>query len=146
MGRRNLVPVTAADALATALARVGDRWSLRIVDALGDGPRRFADLEAALPGIATNILTQRLRHLEGERMVLAVPYSRRPRRFAYELTEAGRGLGGAVRLLAQWSAEHGGGEVQAPSHAACGSPLEARWWCPTCELVSDVEPDEVTWL
>ena len=56
-----------ANALAGALARVGDRWSLLVVDALSDGPRRFADLEAAVPGIATNVLTQRLRRLEADR-------------------------------------------------------------------------------
>lgn len=138
--------VTAPDALSDALARVGDRWSLLVVDALSEGPRRFADLETALPGIATNILAQRLRHLEAERVVLAVPYSRRPRRFAYELTEAGRGLGGAVRLLAQWSADHGGGEATTPAHAACGTPLVARWWCPTCDRLSDTGPEEVTWV
>jgi DNA-binding HxlR family transcriptional regulator len=140
------VAVTAPDALSDALARVGDRWSLLVVDALSEGPRRFADLETALPGIATNILAQRLRHLEAERVVLAVPYSRRPRRFAYELTEAGRGLGGAVRLLAQWSADHGGGEATTPAHAACGTPLVARWWCPTCDRLSDTGPEEVTWV
>src|SRR5580704_823657 len=103
--------VPASTALSGALARVGDRWSLLVVDALSDGPRRFGDLEAAVPGIATNVLTQRLRRLEADQVVMAVPYSKRPRRFAYELTEAGRALSGAMRLLAQWSADHGGGEV-----------------------------------
>jgi DNA-binding HxlR family transcriptional regulator len=135
-----------ANALAGALARVGDRWSLLVVDALSDGPRRFADLEAAVPGIATNVLTQRLRRLEADRVVMAVPYSTRPKRFAYELTEAGRALGGAVRLLAQWSADHGDGGVDTPAHLECGTPLVARWWCPTCDRPSDAGPTEVLWV
>jgi DNA-binding HxlR family transcriptional regulator len=136
----------AANALSGALDLVGDRWSLLVVDALSDGPRHFGDLETALPGIATNVLTQRLRRLEAERVLMAVPYSTRPRRFAYELTEAGRALGGAVRLLAQWSADHGGGGADTPAHPDCGTPLVARWWCPTCDRPSDSGPADVLWV
>jgi DNA-binding HxlR family transcriptional regulator len=134
------------NALSSALASVGDRWSLLVVDALRDGPRRFAELEAALPGIATNVLTQRLRRLEADQLVMAVPYSTRPRRFAYELTEAGRALNGAVRLLAQWGADHGGGGAETPAHPECGTPLVARWWCPTCDRPSDSGPADVIWV
>ncbi len=135
-----------SNALSAALARVGDRWSLLVVDALIDGPQRFGDLQATLPGIATNVLTQRLRHLETNRVLMAVPYSRRPVRYSYELTEAGRDLGGAVRLLAQWSADHGGGQADTPTHPACGTSLVARWWCPTCDRLSDSGPSEVVWV
>jgi DNA-binding HxlR family transcriptional regulator len=123
-------------ALDRALSQVGDRWSFLLVDALLDGPRRFGELQAAVAGIATNVLTQRLRSLEATRIVVARPYSARPPRMAYELTSAGRELAGALRLLAQWGAD----TQMAPtaSHLACGTPLEARWWCPTCDqMVED---------
>ena len=58
-------PATASS-LEVALDRVGDRWSLLLVEALLDGSRRFNELGEALPGIASNILTDRLRHLERE--------------------------------------------------------------------------------
>jgi DNA-binding HxlR family transcriptional regulator len=125
-------------ALSEALDRVGDRWTLLVVEALLDGPRRFADLQEAVPGIAPNVLTQRLRHLEREALVVLRPYSRRPPRFTYELTESGSELAGALRLLADWGArqsEH----VDSLRHEACGTALEARWWCPACELVVDEE-------
>ncbi len=134
------------DALSAALASVGDRWTLLVVDALRDGPRRFAELEAALPEIATNVLTQRLRRLEADGLVIAIPYSTRPRRFAYELTEPGQGLGGVVRLLAQWSADRGDGASDTPAHAECGTPLVARWWCPTCDRLSESGPAEAIWI
>jgi DNA-binding HxlR family transcriptional regulator len=102
-----------------------------LVDALLDGPRRFGELQAAMTGIATNVLTQRLRSLEATRVVVARPYSVRPPRMAYELTSAGRELAGALRLLAQWGADTQ--TVPTPAHAACGTPLEVRWWCPTCD-------------
>src|ERR671917_712585 len=93
--------------LAAALERVGDRWTLLVVEALLDGPRRFGDVAEAVPGIAPNILTQRLRHLEREALVVARPYSERPPRFVYELTSAGAELAGALRLLAHWGARQG---------------------------------------
>ena len=126
----------AASPLDEAVARVGDRWTLLIVQALLGGPRRFNDLAAALPGIAPTVLSQRLKHLEREAVVVSQPYSRRPLRFAYELTASGRELAGALRLLAQWGAERSG-EGDGLRHVACGTPLEARWYCPTCALPVD---------
>ncbi len=121
--------------LEATLARVGDRWSLLVIDALLDGPRRYNELQLAVPGIATNVLSQRLRHLAHECVVVAAPYSTRPVRYSYELTRAGHELGGALRLLAQWGAAHG--DAPAPTHGACGTPLEAHWYCPTCDHVVD---------
>jgi DNA-binding HxlR family transcriptional regulator len=125
--------------LADAVARVGDRWSLLIVEELLAGPRRFNDLQEAIAGLAPNILSQRLKHLERERVVLARPYSERPPRFEYELTAAGRELAGALRLLAHWGAR--GSEEEGPRHEVCGTPLETRWYCPTCGLMVE-SPDE----
>src|SRR5438128_11876341 len=50
--------------LDEALGRVGDRWSLLVVEALLDRPSRFNELLAAVPGIAPNILSDRLKRLE----------------------------------------------------------------------------------
>ena len=127
--------------LAEALMSVGDRWTLQVVEALLEGPRRFNDLFAEIPGIAPNMLTQRLRHLERQRLVVAEPYSERPPRSLYELTPAGRELAGAMRLLTHWGARHSEGS-EAPRHSACGSPLEARWYCPTCEESVDESEGE----
>lgn len=136
----------ATSPLAEAVARVGDRWALLLVHALLDGPRRFGDLLDEVPGIAPNVLTQRLRHLEREGVVVATPYSHRPLRVVYELTAAGQELAGALRLLAQWGAGAGRAEDAEPlRHPACGTPLEARWWCPTCARVTD-ETDDVQYL
>jgi DNA-binding HxlR family transcriptional regulator len=59
--------------LAAALERVGDKWSLLLIEALLAGPRRFNELTDAVEGIAPNILTDRLRRLEAERVVRAQP-------------------------------------------------------------------------
>lgn len=127
-------PVMAAhdSPLAAALERVGDRWSLLLVEALLPGPRRFNELSEAVTGIAPNILADRLRRLETERIVSATPYSERPPRFAYALTDEGQELAGALRLLADWGSRVSR-ESEPLRHAACGTPVEARWYCPTCD-------------
>jgi DNA-binding HxlR family transcriptional regulator len=134
---------TSRSALADALATVGDRWTLLVIAALLDGPKRFGDLQAEVDGIAPNVLTQRLRQLERNALVVARPYSERPPRFVYELSAAGQELAGALRLLAGWGARNAEGGA-GPRHAECGTPMEARWWCPTCErTVADEEDEEL---
>jgi DNA-binding HxlR family transcriptional regulator len=146
MSRRAARSAVPDSPLAAALAVVGDRWTALVVDALMEQPRRFGDLQEALPGIAPNVLTQRLRELERRALIVATPYSERPPRFVYELTDGARELAGALRLLADWGARQSGAEP--PHHAVCGSPLEARWWCPTCETAVDEADasDEGDWV
>ena len=129
-----------ATALAEALARVGDRWTLLIVEALLPGPLRFNDLTEQIPGIAASILSERLKRLERDALIVARPYSDRPPRAAYQLTAEGTDLAGALRLLADWAARHTDA-TQAPAHTSCGTPLQARWYCPTCDRLADHEPD-----
>jgi len=128
-----------ATPLAAALSKVGDRWSLLVIHALLDGPKRWGELEAELDGIASNVLSQRLKQLEAAGVVVSRPYSSRPPRYAYELSVSGRELAGALRLLSQWGAEHFESGEGGPAHASCGTALEARWYCPTCDRVVEGE-------
>ncbi len=127
--------------LAAALERVGDRWSLLVVEALLDGPHRFNELGDLVHGIAPNILTDRLRRLERERIVVATAYQQRPPRMSYALTSDGRDLASALRMLADWGARRlpgpDGASTAPMRHARCGTPLEVRWYCPTCDLNID---------
>ena len=148
---RHAVELPALDAAA---ARIGDRWTLLVIATLLDGARRFGELQEALPGLAPNILTKRLRALEQEGLVVAEPYSRRPVRLAYRLTGRGAALADALRLLTQWGSEHPGAEhrghdpAAAPlHHASCGTPVEAKWWCPTCAVpVDDDDASDLRWV
>lgn len=129
-------PRRAPSPLEAALERVGDRWSLLLVEALLDGARRFNELAEALPAIAPNILADRLRRLERERIIVATPYQQRPPRMSYALAAEGRELASALRLLADWGARRS--DAAEPfHHDACGTALETRWWCPTCALAVD---------
>lgn len=128
-------PVPAGSALAAALDRVGDRWLLLLVDALADGPQRFGELADRL-GAATNIVADRLRTLELEGLVLATPYSERPLRLSYGLTAPGRELAEVLGPLAAWGANREG--VPATwFHHVCGTAIELRPWCRTCDRLLD---------
>jgi DNA-binding HxlR family transcriptional regulator len=130
-------PLRPDSSLAAALDRVGDRWSLLVVEALLEGPRRFGELGEAVPGIAPNVLADRLRRLERARVIRSVPYQRRPTRLEYGLTADGLELAGALRLLADWGSRSGDVGAEPLRHALCGTDVEARWYCPTCERPID---------
>ncbi|HEY7582823.1 MAG TPA: helix-turn-helix domain-containing protein [Acidimicrobiia bacterium] len=137
----------ASDPLDAALARVGDRWTLLLIDALQAGPRRFGELAESVPGIAPNILSSRLKRLDEEGIVVSRHYQNRPPRLSYQLTEPGKELASALRLLAAWGARHSP-EADAPRHDLCGTALEARWHCPTCDrtLEGDGSMSELGYL
>ena len=85
-------------ALAKALDLVGDRWTLLIVRELLVRPCRYSELQDGLAGIATNLLGERLRQLEGAGVIGRDGAGR------YELTEWGRKLGAPVHELVRWAA------------------------------------------
>lgn len=83
-------------ALAKALDHVGDRWTLLIIRELLIGPRRYTRIRTALPGIATNLLADRLDALASDGLAV------RSDDGEYELTPAGRELEPAVLALVRW--------------------------------------------
>ncbi len=133
--------MAATSALADALTRIGDRWTLLAIAVLLDGPKRFNELQEALDGIAPNILSGRLKGLAEHALVVQRPYSERPPRFVYELTASGQELAGALRLLADWGARSG--DAEPLRHRRCGTALRATWWCESCEEpVGEPDADE----
>lgn len=91
-------------ALARALDHVGDRWTLLIIRELLLGEAGYGELEAALAGVPTNLLAERLRDLERDGLVTRQPSSADRRRVTYRLTPLGRALEPPVRALIVWGA------------------------------------------
>ncbi len=89
------------------LETVGDKWSLLIIrDIMFKGKRTFGELLSSAEGIATNILSQRLKHLEECRVIeKSIDPKNRSKRL-YTLTEKGRGLLPLMLDITAWSAEH----------------------------------------
>jgi DNA-binding HxlR family transcriptional regulator len=88
--------------LALALDEIGDRWTLLVVRELLVAPRRFSDLAAHLPGIASNLLTERLQGLEAQGLVRKRELPKPARATVYELTESGEALSEVVHALMRW--------------------------------------------
>ena len=88
--------------MATALDAIGDRWSLLLVRELLTGPKRYVDLQSALPGIANNLLTLRLKELESGGILAKEQLPPPAARQVYVLTELGEELEPILESLALW--------------------------------------------
>lgn len=89
-------------AIARSLDLIGDRWTLLIVRELWLRPSRYTDLKAGLPGIATNLLAERLRELEAEGLVSKTDEPPPVATAIYRLTARGAALEPVLRELLQW--------------------------------------------
>lgn len=89
-------------AVARALEILGERWTLLVVRELLTGPKRYADLQAGLPGIATNMLTDRLRGLREAGLVVQRTLPPPAASAVYELTSRGRELKPVLTALGTW--------------------------------------------
>jgi DNA-binding HxlR family transcriptional regulator len=93
-------------AVASVLARVGDKWSVLLIMMLGDGPKRFNELKRMIGGISQRMLTLTLRGLERDGLITRTVFPTIPPRVDYELTDLGRGLAKPVQALGQWAFEN----------------------------------------
>ena len=91
---------------ACALDLAGDKWTLLVVRDLLRGRTTYGALADSPESIPTNILADRLRRMEASGLINAVPYQRRPVRYAYTLTGKGRGLEEVLTAVARWGHRH----------------------------------------
>jgi DNA-binding HxlR family transcriptional regulator len=108
---------TQACELRELLDRLGDKWSLLVVELLGQGTRRFSELRREIDGISQRMLTLTLRALERDGLVRRTVYPVVPPRVDYELTPLGTTLLEAVQSLVTWTREHR--DDIAAARAAC---------------------------
>ena len=97
--------------VARTLDIVGARWTLLIIRDLLPGTMRFQDLQERLPGMAPNVLSDRLKTLEEHGLVRREFYSDHPPRAAYTLSDAGQELGVVVLALGRWGLRHVSGKL-----------------------------------
>jgi DNA-binding HxlR family transcriptional regulator len=100
------VPHGSCVAVREVLNRVGDKWSVLIVQLLADGPKRFSELRNTIEGISQRMLTLTLKGLERDGLVTRTVYPSLPLRVEYELTDLGRTLRQPIQALAKWAQEN----------------------------------------
>lgn len=117
------IAATMSREIRDLLDRLADKWSLLVVELLGDGTRRFSDLRRQIDGISQRMLTLTLRHLERDGLVTRTVYPVVPPRVEYRLTPLGSGLLEAVAPLVAWTRAHRDdiGAAQAAYDAAAAS-------------------------
>lgn len=92
------------DELNRALALIGPKWTLQIVESLLEGPRRFTQIERALGDVNPKVLTIRLRELVESGLISRTYHAEVPPRVEYGLTDRGRALRPAINALERWGA------------------------------------------
>jgi DNA-binding HxlR family transcriptional regulator len=93
-------------AVSDVLARVGDKWTVLVVNTLGRGPQRFNELRRAIGSISQRMLTLTLRALERDGLVTRTVFPTVPPRVDYELTKLGRSLLEPITALGTWAVRH----------------------------------------
>ncbi|GIF51679.1 HxlR family transcriptional regulator [Asanoa ferruginea] len=88
------------------LIRIGDKWTMKIIVCLRDGPRRFGELAIPLRGITAKVLTESLRSMERDGLITRTAYPEIPPRVEYALTPLGRTLLEPLAAICAWSAAH----------------------------------------
>ena len=89
--------------ISTLLSRIGDKWTVLVVQTLSDGPRRFNELRREIPSVSQRMLTLTLRNLERDGLVSRTVTPTIPPRVDYELTELGQSLQKPICGLATWA-------------------------------------------
>ena len=97
---------TACRAISDVLSRVGDKWTVLVVELLSDGPMRFNELRRLIGNISQKMLTTTLRGLERDGLVTRTVFPTIPPRVDYELTDLGRELRVPVKAMAMWAREN----------------------------------------
>jgi DNA-binding HxlR family transcriptional regulator len=90
-------------AISEVLARIGDKWTVLVVNLLGGGPKRFSEIKREVGGISQRMLTLTLRALERDGFVTRTVYPTVPPSVEYALTELGRSLLVPVGALGAWA-------------------------------------------
>src|SRR5215207_9844380 len=93
-------------AVSEVLARVGDKWTVLVVSAMGNGPKRFNEIRRALGSISQRMLTLTLRGLERDGLVTRTVFPTIPPRVDYELTKLGRSLLEPVSGIGLWARQN----------------------------------------
>jgi DNA-binding HxlR family transcriptional regulator len=86
-----------------AIELIGSRWTGAILQTLLQGRSRYASVKAAVPEITDRMLSERLRSLEAEGLLLRTVVPESPVRVEYELTRKGAELQNALREIATWA-------------------------------------------
>jgi DNA-binding HxlR family transcriptional regulator len=90
-----------------AIEFIGKRWMGAVIFSLLEGPKRYHEIMSSIPGISDRLLTERLRDLETEGLIVKRVIATAPKKVEYELTPAGKELEEVIHALMKWVKKRG---------------------------------------
>ncbi|MCG8317726.1 MAG: helix-turn-helix transcriptional regulator [Pseudomonadales bacterium] len=101
----------------TVLDRLAGKWTILIVDALRNGPLRYRTLHRRIEGVSQKMLTQTLRSLEEDGLVVRTEFPTKSPKVEYRLTELGRSLSEPISAIRVWAEQHINEIIEARSNS-----------------------------
>jgi DNA-binding HxlR family transcriptional regulator len=86
----------------SAIEFIGKRWMGAVIYSLLQGPKRYNEIISSIHGISDRLLTERLRDLENEGLIIKRVITTAPKKVEYELTPAGKELEEVIKVLMKW--------------------------------------------
>lgn len=123
--------------IAQTLNIIGDKWTLLILRQLSNGCDTYSSLLEKLEGIPSNLLSNRLKTLEEDELVIPVLYQRHPPRYRYILTESGKDLDDIFNSIILWGQKHLKRCYKELVHTECNHNIKLQYYCPNCGKTVD---------
>lgn len=129
--------------IAQSLNLIGDKWTLLILHSIKVGNTTFKDIQTSLPGIPTNLLSNRLKSLEVDHLISSRLYSEHPPRYCYELCDSAKDLDDVYNAIILWGEKYLNTCYKKLVHKDCGHSVKIKYYCEHCDTYVDQEELEV---
>jgi DNA-binding HxlR family transcriptional regulator len=129
--------------LAQALNVIGDKWTLLILHEIMLGNNTYKQLQDRLEGIPTNLLSERLKCLEQNKLLKCELYQAHPPRYQYLLTDSSMDLSDVFNSLLMWGDKNLEKCHKQLKHKACDHKIVHQYYCPHCNKVIEKEDIKV---
>lgn len=127
--------------IAQTLNIIGDKWTLLILRQIMIGHDTYKEIQEHLEGIPSNLLSERLKSLETDALVVSELYQNHPPRYRYLLTDSGKDLIDIFYSLIMWGEKHLQVCYKQLNHKECGHKIVHQYYCPECNKA--VSGDEI---
>lgn len=124
--------------IAQTLNIIGDKWSLLILYQLFIGHETYKEIQDDLDGIPTNLLSERLKSMENEKLIERKIYQIHPPRYKYSLTEKGYDLEDVFNSIILWGQKHLNKCYKKLVHNECNHSVIHKYYCSNCDKVVDI--------
>ena len=125
--------------IAQTLNIIGDKWTLLILRQLMLGHDTYKEISDNLEGIPSNLLSNRLKCLEVDKLIASTLYLAHPPRYHYELTDSGKDFGDVFNSILLWGEKNLIRCNKQLTHSECGHKIELQYYCSHCGEAIDKE-------